>query len=157
MKYRSMFILVLALSMLSVTSASFDVTVGAAGTHGASPITSRITLALAKLSTDSACADLVKYQKAITDTYDFYAHMVLMHVRLEDYVESFLNNKLLWSHIVGLAFAFNDYKGSATPDGFTEKNSVFLTEVFRLSCDKKITPLNHQRVSLIHANAYFIF
>ncbi|QOL20381.1 hypothetical protein [Candidatus Bodocaedibacter vickermanii] len=140
MKYCSMFILVLAWSMLSITSASFDVTIGATDTHEASPITSRITLALEKLSTNFASTDLIKYQKAITDTYDFYAHMVLMHVRLEDYVESFLNNKLLWSHIVGLAFAFNDYKGSATPDGFTEKNSVFLTEVFRLSCERKLRP-----------------
>ncbi len=139
MKYR-MFISILLLPMLSITSsisASGNIMTDAATSE---PFTSRITLALEKFSVDFARADHTESQKAIDNTYNFYARMVLMHVRLEDYVESFLSDKLPWYHIVGLAFAFNDYKASATPAGFTEKNSVFLTEIFRLSCERKIRP-----------------
>jgi hypothetical protein len=150
-----MFIPTLLLPMLSITSASYDTDNDASTSTLELPlervalnrpqkgekviqVKSRILLALEKFSTDfrrlnyHISANHSKNQDAIDEVYVFYMRMVLMHIRLADYVEGFLNDKVSWVHIVGLALAFNDYKHSADSDGFTQINSEFLTEVLLL-------------------------
>ena len=163
MKY-SLFIAILLLPMLSITSASNAAAADAATSTSEIPlgriavnrpikgkeiiqVESSTLRGLKKFSADfthanySIRANHSENQQAINEVYDFYLCMVLAHLRLEDYVESFLNDKVSWIHIVGLALAFNDYKHSAGSDGCTQMNGEFLTEALLLYYRKSDTLL----------------
>ena len=66
----------------------------------------------------------------INTIFNFYLSMVLQHVRYQNYVQSYLDGRVCWYHVIGLALAFEVYRTHATlTDGFFSHNNEFLTQV----------------------------
>lgn len=69
----------------------------------------------------------------INTIFNFYLSMVLMHVRYQDYAQSYLDGRVCWYHVIGLALAFEAYRTHATiSDGVFSQNNHFLTQVLEL-------------------------
>lgn len=65
--------------------------------------------------------------------FNFYTSMVLMHVTHQNYVQSYLDGRVCWYHVIGLALAFETCRTHTTiSDGFFSQNNQFLTQVLKL-------------------------
>ncbi len=85
-----------------------------------------------KSTLDNNAHDTHKHPK-INTAFNFYLSMVLLHVRSQDYVQSYLDGRVCWCHVVGLALAFEPYRTHATlTDEFFSHNNQFLTQVLKL-------------------------
>lgn len=97
-----------------------------------------VSVALQKFSTESEAlkstlknhsSDTLKHQK-ISEIFEFYLSMVLMHVRFQDYVQSYLEERVCWYHVIGLALAFEAYRThAASSEGFISQNTQFLSQI----------------------------
>jgi hypothetical protein len=68
--------------------------------------------------------------RTIRQAYDFFIPMVLMHVQHENYAQSYLDGRISWHQILGLAIAYDGYKNHAVDlKGYASVNEAFLTAV----------------------------
>lgn len=73
---------------------------------------------------------LADREKTIRQAYNFFMPMVLMHVQHENYAQSYLDGRISWHQILGLAIAYDGYKNHAVDlKGYASVNEAFLTAI----------------------------
>lgn len=101
--------------------------------------TSCLQMALDKFAEESNVykSTLIRHYYTLKDRHEkinssctFYMSMVLMHVQQENYAHSYLVGSISWYQLIGLALAFDGYKGhTLVLKGHASDNEKFFTEV----------------------------